>query len=69
MAEEGHRRHHGAEAHGGVCLVYRSAGVSRRLSCVYTAILEWLEYGLYKEYIRVLSKIIFYLLQDGGMYV
>ena len=34
-----------------------------------TAILEWLEYGLCKEYIRVLSKIIFYLLQDGGKYL
>ena len=29
------------------------------------AILKWIEYGLYKEYIGVLSKIVFYLLQDG----
>ena len=28
-------------------------------------ILKWIEYGVYKEYVRVLSKIIFHLLQDG----
>ena len=28
-------------------------------------ILKQIEYGVYKEYVRVLSKIIFYLLQDG----
>ena len=28
-------------------------------------ILKWLEYGLYKKCILVLSKIIFYLVQDG----
>ena len=29
------------------------------------AILEYMEHGLYTEHIVVLSKIIFYLLQDG----
>ena len=33
-------------------------------SCLTT--LEWIEYGIYKEYVRVLAKIIlFYQLQDG----
>ena len=32
---------------------------------IHTAILSKIEYGVYKEYIGVLSKIILYLLQDG----
>ena len=29
-------------------------------------VLKQMEYGVYKEYIQVLSKILFYLLQDGS---
>ena len=43
-----------------------SAGLELIWSNEYTAILELTEYGLYKEFVGVLSKIIFYLLQDGG---
>ena len=31
-----------------------------------TTSLKWIEYGQNKEYVMVLSKIVFYLLQDGG---
>ena len=32
---------------------------------MYTAILKKIEYGVHRECVRVLSKIIFYLLQDS----
>ena len=48
----------------GLLGLYLEAHGTQRL-LVTTTILKYIEYGLYGEYIRVLSKIIFYLLQDG----
>ena len=35
---------------------------------IYTTILKYIEYGLHEKCVRVCSKIIFYLLQDGCIY-
>ena len=36
---------------------------------MYTTILKYIGYGVYKEYTRVCSKIMFYLLQDGCVHI
>ena len=44
-----------------IMMVFTWAAVAQRI----TAVLKKIEYGLYKEDILVLPKMIFYLLQDG----
>ena len=49
------------------CSQLRGESPKHRTS--YATVLKLIEYGVYKEYVRVLSKIILYLLRDDCTYI